>query len=69
VIAAGSLLDFAIEKVGVPVGRVSFLYMYPMSVHTMKMNYIANIYSETAFARRNDGTILFANLNTMPLRK
>lgn len=31
VIAAGSLLDFAIEKVGVPVGRVEFLYMYPMS--------------------------------------
>lgn len=31
VIAAGSLLDFAIQKVGVPVGRASFLYMYPMS--------------------------------------
>jgi len=31
VIAAGSLLDFAIEKVGVPVGRVSFQDMYPMS--------------------------------------
>jgi len=31
VIAAGSLLDFAIQQVGVPVGRVSFLYMYPMS--------------------------------------
>jgi len=31
VIAAGSLLDFAIEKVGVPVGRVSFCYMQPMS--------------------------------------
>jgi predicted AAA+ superfamily ATPase len=30
-IAAGSLVDFAIEQVGVPVGRVSFLYMYPMS--------------------------------------
>lgn len=31
VIAAGSLLDFAIELVGVPVGRVEFLYMYPLS--------------------------------------
>ena len=31
VISAGSLLDFAIEKVGLPVGRVSSLYMYPMS--------------------------------------
>ncbi len=31
VIAAGSLLDFAIKKVGVPVGRVMALYMYPLS--------------------------------------
>ncbi len=31
VIAAGSLLDFAIEQVGMPVGRVSTLYMYPLS--------------------------------------
>ncbi len=31
VIAAGSLLDFAIEQVGIPVGRVSSLYMYPLS--------------------------------------
>ena len=31
VVAAGSLLDFAIEQVGIPVGRVSSLYMYPVS--------------------------------------
>ena len=31
VVAAGSLLDFAIEKVGIPVGRVNTLYMYPLS--------------------------------------
>ena len=31
VVAAGSLLEFAVEKVGVPVGRISMLYMYPMS--------------------------------------
>ena len=30
-IAAGSLLDFAIDEVGISVGRVQFLYMYPMS--------------------------------------
>src|SRR3989304_9249268 len=30
-IAAGSLLDFAIEQVGMPVGRISTLYMYPIS--------------------------------------
>ena len=29
--AAGSLLDFAIDQVGIPVGRVSSLYMYPVS--------------------------------------
>ena len=31
VIAAGSLIDFAINAVGIPVGRVTSLYMYPMS--------------------------------------
>ena len=31
IIAAGSLVDFANEQVGLPVGRVSFLYLYPMS--------------------------------------
>ncbi len=31
VIAAGSLLDFAINEIGVSVGRVEFLYMYPVS--------------------------------------
>ena len=31
VIAAGSLLDFAIEQVGIPVGRVESLYVYPVS--------------------------------------
>ncbi len=31
VIAAGSLIDFAIEEIGIPVGRVQFLYLYPIS--------------------------------------
>jgi len=31
VIAAGSLLDFAIEKLGIAVGRVQFLYLHPLS--------------------------------------
>lgn len=31
VIAAGSLIDFILEKIGVPVGRVQFLYLYPLS--------------------------------------
>lgn len=31
VIAAGSLIDFILEKIGMPVGRVQFLYLYPLS--------------------------------------
>ncbi len=31
VIAAGSLLDFVTSELGIPVGRVTSLYMYPMS--------------------------------------
>ena len=31
VIAAGSLLDFVLENIGIPVGRVASFYMYPMS--------------------------------------
>lgn len=31
VLAAGSLVDFAISQVGMPVGRVSGLYVYPLS--------------------------------------
>ena len=30
-VAAGSLLDFALEKIGIPVGRVSSLYVFPLS--------------------------------------
>lgn len=31
IIAAGSLFDFVIESIGMPVGRVQSLYMYPLS--------------------------------------
>lgn len=31
VIAAGSLVEFAIQEHGLPVGRIEFLYLYPMS--------------------------------------
>jgi len=31
IIAAGSLLDFELEKIGMPVGRVSSIYVHPMS--------------------------------------
>lgn len=32
VIAAGSLLEFSLHNIGMPVGRVTFLSMYPMSL-------------------------------------
>ena len=31
VIAAGSLVDFKLKKIGLPVGRLQFLYLYPLS--------------------------------------
>jgi uncharacterized protein len=31
VIAAGSLIDFILEKIGMPVGRVQFMYLHPLS--------------------------------------
>lgn len=31
VIAAGSLVDFALETTGVPVGRLSYLFLHPLS--------------------------------------
>jgi hypothetical protein len=31
VVAAGSLVDFAIQQVGIPVGRIEFLYLYPLN--------------------------------------
>lgn len=33
VLAAGSLLEFTIEQIGIPVGRVSSLYCYPLSFY------------------------------------
>lgn len=59
VIAAGSLLDFTIAEVGVPVGRVSSCYIYPLSflefltalgydlaVEDLMRHTIADLYSE-----------------------
>ena len=31
VIAAGSLVDFAIDNIGIPVGRIQFMFLYPLS--------------------------------------
>lgn len=37
VIAAGSLLEFVIEKIGIPVGRINSLYCYPLSFYEFIM--------------------------------
>ncbi len=54
VIAAGSLLDFAIEQVGIPVGRVESLYIYPLSFieflsnqHPLLLQEIIDIQNQT----------------------
>lgn len=45
VIGAGSLLDFAIEKIGVPVGRIQYCYVYPLSF----MEYVASLGNKALF--------------------
>lgn len=45
VIAAGSLLDFAIEQIGLPVGRIEFCYVYPLSF----MEYLASLRNNALF--------------------
>lgn len=45
VIGAGSLLDFAIEKIGVPVGRIQYCYVYPLSF----MEYLASLNNKKLF--------------------
>ncbi|HPG35660.1 MAG TPA: AAA family ATPase [bacterium] len=52
-IAAGSLLEFALENIGLPVGRVTPMYLYPMS------------FKEFAQAR-NTGDILFESAKYFP---
>ena len=51
-IAAGSLLDFAIDEVGIPVGRVQFLYVYPLSfiefLWALDKNILADAISNTS---------------------
>ncbi len=46
VIAAGSLLDFTIQQIGIPVGRVSSLYIYPMSFYEFLLAMNADLAAE-----------------------
>jgi predicted AAA+ superfamily ATPase len=45
VIAAGSLLEFAFSQISVPVGRVQFMFMYPMNFYEFLL---ANNFNELA---------------------
>ncbi|HCE46815.1 MAG TPA: ATP-binding protein [Lentisphaeria bacterium] len=46
VISAGSLIEFSIEKIGLPVGRISMLYLYPVSFS----EYLASVEGEELIA-------------------
>lgn len=50
VIAAGSLLEFEMEKISFPVGRVEFKYMYPMTFD----EFLVNTGNEKLAAKRPD---------------
>lgn len=50
-IAAGSLLDFALENLSVPVGRLSAFYLYPMSWMEFLQAYDENLLYEEILKR------------------
>lgn len=57
VIAAGSLLDFALSEISVPVGRVSYLDMYPLTFR----EYLLAIGNEPAARAIEHGPTRFAD--------
>lgn len=57
VIAAGSLLDFQIEKIGMAVGRIEWLYMYPMSFIEFLYALNQNMLAEAILDHRPDKPI------------
>jgi len=54
VVAAGSLLEFEMERISFPVGRVEFMYMYPLTFE----EFLINLGQERLNAKR---PILFEN--------
>ena len=53
-IAAGSLLEFAIAEVGVPVGRIVMLYMYPLSFLEFLVAIGESLMAEVIFEHPSD---------------
>jgi predicted AAA+ superfamily ATPase len=65
-IAAGSLLEFAIAKEGIPVGRVSMLYMYPFSFMEYLVatgNRLRSLHMFLALQPQSTSAIRFSALN------
>ncbi len=57
VLAAGSLLDFQIEKIGMAVGRIDWLYMYPMSFIEFLYALNQNMLAEAILHHKSDEPI------------
>jgi len=61
VISAGLLLDFELEKISMPVGRVTSIYMYPLSflefLTTKKENLLIEMIVEHDEKTRLNGTV------------
>jgi len=75
VIAAGSLLDFTLNKLGMPVGRVQFLYLYPLSFSEFLLAIGREDLQQYIYADRSDSVIhdiildyvhLYCGLGGMP---
>lgn len=57
IIAAGSLLDFALNKLGIAVGRVQFMYLYPLSFAEFLIALGFQDLREFLFKQQNDPVI------------
>ncbi|MBI5448497.1 MAG: ATP-binding protein [Gammaproteobacteria bacterium] len=57
IIAAGSLLDFTLSKLGIAVGRVQFMHLYPLSFSEYLTVLGLNDWREFLFKQENDPTI------------
>lgn len=57
IIAAGSLLEFALNKIGIPVGRVQFMHVYPLSFAEYLTNLGHHQIREFLLKKENDPVI------------
>lgn len=57
VIAAGSLLDFALNRLGIAVGRVQFMQLYPLSFSEYLTNLGQNQLRDFSLRQENDAII------------